>query len=671
MNVVQSKVNYDNVGRDVESYPVEGKPVNTLHFDVSFSVMKKDKKSTILHNVSDVVQSGQMLAIMGPSGAGKTTLLRVLTMEAHGGVSEGKVTVNGMPLTSQLFKGKCGLVAQEDYHWAFLTCRETIAYAADLLSPGASAEEKTANVNRMITRMGLDSCADTLVGNAFQHGLSGGQKRRLSVAVALMKRLEIIFLDEPTSGLDAAAAAGIMEFLKDLTKSEKLVTIFTVHQPSTHIFNSFDRVMLLSKGRTAFVGRASDVSDYFARIGHLLPKQTNPAEFMLDIVNTDFTDDSEVNKILDAFDRDEKPHHQARMDGILQASIKDLDEAKVVNADLYSQILIMFHRHAVLSLRDPMVYLGRLAMFFIATIFFAIVYIEGRDRTQDQALSHLWLSIWCIGVPTNAGVIAVYVFNNEFFTIKKEVKNGMVQPLPYLIANSILQIPVMFLFGLSAIAVSEYGMLNYYGPRFGQMLLLYALTMYSYESIAQLFAVLFSNPLLGMLQYVNIWFASFLFNGIFLPVDQIPWPFRVFSYILPFLYSIRSMAYQEYAEGPDWGGAVLCDPVKDSTCLPGGYKCPGVSDVNACYGRTGVQVLDSIHNVFDTFNSNNTFNTDVAILIAIAIVCKIFFVLMMSWKARNESKLVPATASSSSQPHKLPDTERVVVELSSSIAAMA
>lgn len=127
----------------------------------------------------------------GPSGAGKTSLLRVLTFEALGGVAEGIVTFNGLPLNSQLFKATCGLVAQEDYHWAFLTCRETIAFAADLLSPHASQAEKDVAVNTMITKMGLDSCADTLVGNAFQHGLSGGQKRRLSVAVALMKKLQV------------------------------------------------------------------------------------------------------------------------------------------------------------------------------------------------------------------------------------------------------------------------------------------------------------------------------------------------------------------------------------------------------------------------------------------------------------------------------------------------
>lgn len=496
--------------------------------------------------------------------------------------------------------------------------------------------------------MGLDSCADTLVGNAFQHGLSGGQKRRLSVAVALMKRLEIIFLDEPTSGLDAAAAAGIIEFLVDLTRTEKLITVFTVHQPSSQIFNSFDRVILLSRGRIAYVGEASNVSEYFARIGRILPKQTNPAEFMLDIVNTDFTDDVEVLKILDFFDVEEKPVHQARIDSIVQASTKDIEEARVVNADTLTQIAIMFRRHFSLSIRDPMVYLGRLVMFFIVTIFFAIVYIDGRERVQENALTHLWLSIWCIGVPSNAGVIAVYVFNNEFFTIKKEVKNGMVQPLPYLIANSVLQIPVMFLFGIAAVSVSQYGMLNYYGPRYGHILLLYALTMYSYESMAQVFAVVFSNPLLGMLQYVNIWFASFLFNGLFLPIKSIPWPFRIFSFILPFRYNVRSMAYQEYVKGPNWGGAILCDPLTDVTCYPAGFKCTDTSAGAACYGRTGKQVLQSIHQVFDTFNAQDTFNTDVAILIAIAVVCKIIFVYVMTVKAKTESKLFPLPPASNS-----------------------
>eukprot|EP01040_Poterioochromonas_malhamensis_P014936 gene14936-16624_t len=609
---------------------------NTFFFDVSFYVKQKDKKRMIVDRVSDIVQSGQMLAIMGPSGAGKTSLLRILTMEAFGGVSEGTVTFNGMQMSPSLFKAKCGLVAQEDYHWAFLTCRETISFAADLLLAGMTVEEKKAHVNNLITKMGLDSCADTLVGNAFIHGLSGGQKRRLSIAVAILKRLELIFLDEPTSGLDAAAAAGIMEFIGQVTKEEQLITIFTVHQPSTNIYNSFDRIMLLSKGRIAFNGVKNDVTTYLGEIGYPLPDQTNPAEFMLDIVNTDFTDDVQVEAILSSYDRIARPKNRDRIDTIQALSTRD-DEDKLKNekVSVWEQTAIMFRRHGLLSLRDPLIYSGRIVMFFFLCIFFAIIYIDGGNLEQDQALNHLWLGIWCIGVPSNAAVIAVYVFNTEFKTIKKEIKNGMVDSIPYLFSNSIIQIPMMFLMGIFAISVAEYGMMNYNRDHYGQMLLLYGLAMYSYESIAQLLSIAFDNPLLGMLQYVNLWFASFLFCGLFLKIESITWPFRVFSYILPFRYTARSMAYVEY-DGTTWDGAHSCSPDTDPSCSKG-YYC----NSTPCYGRTGLQVLDSLQATFPLLSPEDNFAGDVGILIAIAIVCKVIFVVAMAVKSRVESSITP------------------------------
>lgn len=567
----------------------------------------------------------------------------MLTFEALGGTAEGVVTFNGMTLSSQLFKAKCGLVAQEDYHWAFLTCRETIAFAADLLSPNASQAEKDQAVSSMISKMGLDSCAETVVGNAFKHGLSGGQKRRLSVAVAMMKKLEVIFLDEPTSGLDAAAASGIMTFLSEITRTDNLITIFTVHQPSTNIFNSFDRVMLLSKGRTAYVGRKDNVANYLAMIGHPLPAQTNPAEFMLDIVNTDFTDDAEVEKILSSFDRLGRPEHQSRIQERLLSfkSHNPADPSLVpTQASIFDQTVIMFRRNFLLSIRDPLIYIGRIVMFFIICIFFGIIYVQARNLNQSQTLSHMWMLVWCIAVPSNCGVIAVYVFNTEFFTIKKEVKNGMVNTASYLFANSLLQIPVMFLFGISAISVSEYGIVNYNGAHYGQFLLIYALTMYAFESLAQMLAVAFKNPLLGMMQYVNLWFASFLFCGLFLRIADITWPFRILSYILPFQYTLRTMVYQEYIDST-WTGAVDCDPSTDASCYPGGYTCPGLSSSDICYGHTGTQVLDSMHQQFYMITATNHFSEDVGNLIAIAVVYKIVFIVLMTVRAREESTLHP------------------------------
>jgi ABC-type multidrug transport system ATPase subunit len=305
-------------------------------------------------------------------------------------------------MSTSLFQQKCGLVAQEDYHWTFLTAKEAISYAADLYLPNLTSAQRTVEVENMIEKMGLTSCQNTIAGNQFIHGLSGGQKRRLSVAIALMKKLEIVFLDEPTSGLDAAAAAGIMVFLADVTKRERLITVFTVHQPSTNIFNSFDRVMLLSQGRVAYCGNQRNGPAHLQAIGHPLPPQMNPAEFLLDIVNTDFTEETEVLKVLDNWDSIGKPIQDQRIKQILDNAEKHPveEEKRSTSGTFFSELWLLLKRHSLLASRDPLIYTGRLAIFLMCCVFFGIVYIHARVRSQDQTLNRFWFIIWICGVPS-------------------------------------------------------------------------------------------------------------------------------------------------------------------------------------------------------------------------------------------------------------------------------
>eukprot|EP00971_Amphidinium_carterae_P339755 6477737-Amphidinium_carterae.1 len=193
------------------------------------------------------------------------------------------------------------VVNQEDHHWTFLTCKETLAFAAEFYL-SVSQEEKARRVQSIISKMGLESCQNTRVGNAFVKGLSGGQKRRLSLAVALIKKPDLIFLDEPTSGLDAASAAKIMVFIKELAARDNLLVITTIHQPSTAVFNGFDQVMILSKGREAYVGNANESIKWFGSQGYPIPENTNPADHCLDIVNADFTPEEGVKKLLDEWE---------------------------------------------------------------------------------------------------------------------------------------------------------------------------------------------------------------------------------------------------------------------------------------------------------------------------------------------------------------------------------
>jgi ABC-type multidrug transport system ATPase subunit len=124
-------------------------------------------------------------------------LISTLTLDAFYGKPNGSVTLNGVPITNSIFKEHCYVVVQHDKHWPYLTCRETLQYAAELYEVAAK-EDVDAIVNEIIQKMGLNACADTRNAR-----LSGGQRRRLSIGIALLKQPTLLFLDEPTSGLDA------------------------------------------------------------------------------------------------------------------------------------------------------------------------------------------------------------------------------------------------------------------------------------------------------------------------------------------------------------------------------------------------------------------------------------------------------------------------------------
>ena len=259
---------------------------------------------SILHDVSKEVFSGSLLAIMGPSGSGKSTLLCMLTQTPNNTKGSGNVTLNGHTVDSEILRRYCAFMPQDDHLWPFLTCRETLSFAADFFLSKSYAE-RTAEVDRLIRELGLEKCANTLCGNQFLKGLSGGQKRRLSLAISLIKRPVVLFLDEPTSGLDSASAASIVTFLKQYAQNEDVAVICTIHQPSTAIFQQFDDTMLLSGGRVAYSGPTSDVTRYFREeVGAVAPLEYSPAEFVLESINSDFGDEQkrqEVLRILDAW----------------------------------------------------------------------------------------------------------------------------------------------------------------------------------------------------------------------------------------------------------------------------------------------------------------------------------------------------------------------------------
>ncbi|KAF0707740.1 hypothetical protein As57867_006531, partial [Aphanomyces stellatus] len=164
---------------------------------------------------------------------------------------------------------------------------ETLRYAAQLsVASTVSAQERELRVQEAIDDMGLRSCEHTIVGDIFRKGLSGGQKRRLSIAIELLSHPTILLLDEPTSGLDSASTHAVITYIAKLAKQNRTI-VCTIHQPSSMVYHMFDNVMILAQGHTAYFGSPHDSLAHFASLGHPCPQFTNPGEYFFVVIHPD------------------------------------------------------------------------------------------------------------------------------------------------------------------------------------------------------------------------------------------------------------------------------------------------------------------------------------------------------------------------------------------------
>ncbi|KAK3122815.1 hypothetical protein QOZ80_8AG0618700 [Eleusine coracana subsp. coracana] len=246
------------------------------------------REKTIISGMSGVVRPGEMLAMLGPSGSGKTTLLTALGGR-HGGraVLSGKVTYNGLPFSGSV-KRRTGFVTQHDVLYPHLTVSETLWYTALLRLPRAlSAGEKRAQAETVGRELGLAKVAHSMVGGVRGvRGLSGGERKRVSIGLEMLVDPSLLLLDEPTSGLDSTTAARIVGTLRRMAAQGARTVVVTIHQPSSRLYHMFDKVLLLSAdGRPIYYGRAADALGYFASVGFASPLSVNPADLMLDLAN--------------------------------------------------------------------------------------------------------------------------------------------------------------------------------------------------------------------------------------------------------------------------------------------------------------------------------------------------------------------------------------------------
>ncbi|MFN0031026.1 MAG: ATP-binding cassette domain-containing protein [Flavobacteriales bacterium] len=225
-------------------------------------------KKQALHQFNLHEESGNLVGIMGGSGAGKSTCLNVLN--GNYTPTYGTVTINGFDIhhDKKNIQGVLGYVAQDDLLIEELTVFQNLYYNARLCLSDKTEDELVAAVNHTLTSIGLFECKDLRVGSVMDKTISGGQRKRLNIALELIREPSVLFVDEPTSGLSSRDSENIMDLLKELTLRGKLIFV-VIHQPSSDIFKMFDKLFILDLGGyPIYYGNPVESIIYFKRLAN-------------------------------------------------------------------------------------------------------------------------------------------------------------------------------------------------------------------------------------------------------------------------------------------------------------------------------------------------------------------------------------------------------------------
>ncbi|KAG0170921.1 hypothetical protein DFQ28_001400 [Apophysomyces sp. BC1034] len=259
-----------------------------------FNFGSKPSKKTILKSLTGFCKDGEMLLVLGRPGAGCTSLLKVLSnMRGSFTDVDGSVSFGGIDAETfaKSYRGQVCYNEEEDQHYPTLTAKQTLQFALRTRTPGARLpdESKSDFVNRVLymlgNMLGLTKQMETMVGNAFVRGLSGGERKRLSIAEQMTTQSSINCWDCSTRGLDAASALDYVRSLRIMTDIFNKTTVATLYQASNSIFNLFDKILLLDDGHCIYFGPTDRAKSYFEDLGFYCPPRKSIPDFLTGLCN--------------------------------------------------------------------------------------------------------------------------------------------------------------------------------------------------------------------------------------------------------------------------------------------------------------------------------------------------------------------------------------------------
>jgi ABC-type multidrug transport system ATPase subunit/ABC-type multidrug transport system permease subunit len=574
----------------------------------------------ILTDVSGIAKPGNLIGIIGPSGAGKTSLLNILSRRLKGKKVSGDILVNGQHLSNREFSKLAAYVAQDDILMGSMTAEEALLFAAELKLPRElPTVEKRKRVETLLNNLGLTAVKSNFLGytgkaaknSGIKRGLSGGERKRVSIALELITNPRLLFLDEPTSGLDSYAARAVMQILRQLAWLGHTV-VATVHQPSAEIFRLFDVLVILAEGEIVYNGPAYKAVGYFAKLGYPCPTFKNPADHFMQIL---FVPPKETKELITLED-DEAKQSQASFKIATSEQVRNLIEAykksklakkllengtskenatngtqtsvtaqtksRSYESSYFTQFRCLYRRTVKNIWREPTLFRARIFQSAVLGLIAGLLWLQvGRDqvgiRNRESALFFMLISMSFGGAtgPT-------YLFAMERAVVMREKASRTYAIGPYFLAKFFADLPINILLPL----ISQ--TLLFWMVGFADSFVVYAyhivfsiLTLLvAYSLVLALAALIADTSLLVKIQPL-ILLPMMVFAGFFLNSNNIPVYFIWLEYI-----SFMRYAFE--------GDAIALFSGQTFYCKPDQFVLDPVTGVPLCPITTGEQVITSL-----------------------------------------------------------------------------
>ncbi|CAH8327794.1 unnamed protein product [Eruca vesicaria subsp. sativa] len=535
--------------------------------------LSSPKTKTLLNGISGEARDGEILAVLGASGSGKSTLIDALANRIAKGSLKGNVTLNGEVLNSKMQKAISAYVMQDDLLFPMLTVEETLMFAAEFRLPRSlSKAKKSLRVQALIDQLGLGNAAKTIIGDEGHRGISGGERRRVSIGIDIIHDPILLFLDEPTSGLDSTSALSVVKVLKRIAQSGSMV-VMTLHQPSYRLLRLLDRLLFLSRGQTVFSGSPAMLPRFFAEFGHPIPEHENRTEFALDLIR-ELEGSAGGTRSLVEFNksfrqRKAEPRNQTGL-SLKEAISASISKGKLVSGastttntgsgsspvstiptfanPFWVELLVLAKRSMTNYRRQPELFGIRLGAvlvtgFILATMFWQL------DDSPKGVQERLGFFAFAMSTTFYTCADALPVFLQERFIFMRETAYNAYRRSSYVLSHSLVALPSLIILALSFSAATFWAVGLDGGPMgFLFYFLIVLAAFWAGSSFVTFLSGVVPQVMIGYTIVVAILAYFLLFSGFFITRDRIPAYWIWFHYISLVKYPYEAVLINEFSD---------------------------------------------------------------------------------------------------------------------------